>query len=66
VQYFEPAKWVAKLRAMKTDTNKVVLVTDMTSGHGGASGRFDSLRDVAGEFAFLVQMNDEPDARPSR
>ena len=66
VQYFEPAKWVAKLRATKTDTNTLVLVTDMTSGHGGASGRFDQLHEVAEEFGFLVQMNDEPDRRAKR
>jgi oligopeptidase B len=63
VQYFEPAKWVAKLRATKTDANTLVLVTDMTSGHGGASGRFDQLRETAQEYAFLMQMNDEPDRR---
>jgi oligopeptidase B len=63
VQYFEPAKWVAKLRATKTDANTLVLVTDMKSGHGGASGRFDQLRETAEEYAFLLQMNDEPDRR---
>jgi oligopeptidase B len=63
VQYFEPAKWVAKLRATKTDTNTLVLVTDMKSGHAGASGRFDNLREVAEEYSFLLQMNDEPDRR---
>ena len=59
-------KWVVKLRATKTDTNTLVLVTDMTSGHGGASGRFDQLHEVAEEFGFLVQMNDEPDRRAKR
>ena len=54
MQYFEPAKWVAKLRATKTDDNLIVLDTDMTAGHGGASGRFDSLRDVARCTAFLL------------
>ncbi|MFN0247429.1 MAG: S9 family peptidase [Kofleriaceae bacterium] len=63
VQYFEPAKWVAKLRATKTDANTLVLVTDMKSGHSGASGRFDNLRETAEEYAFLLQMNDEPDRR---
>ncbi len=63
VQYFEPAKWVAKLRATKTDANTLVLVTDMTSGHAGASGRFDALREAAEEYAFLLQMNAEPDRR---
>jgi oligopeptidase B len=47
VQYFEPAKWVAKLRTMKTDNNLLLLHTDMAAGHGGASGRFKSIRDVA-------------------
>ncbi len=66
VQYFEPAKWVAKLRATKTDTNPLVLVTDMTSGHAGAAGRFDNLRETADEYAFLLQMDSEPDRRPAR
>ena len=53
VQYFEPAKWVAKLRELKTDTNVLLLHTDMKVGHGGASGRFDALKDVARDYAFL-------------
>ena len=53
VQYFEPAKWVAKLRAMKTDKNILLLKTNMEFGHGGASGRFDYLKDVALNYAFL-------------
>jgi oligopeptidase B len=56
VQYFEPAKWVARLRAMKTDNNVLLLHTDMSVGHGGASGRFDYLRDVARNFAFLLAL----------
>ena len=56
VQYWEPAKWVAKLRALKTDTNKLLLHTDMDSGHGGASGRFESLKEVAMEYAFLLDL----------
>ncbi|WP_298496409.1 S9 family peptidase [uncultured Algibacter sp.] len=56
VQYWEPAKWVAKLRAYKTDTNKLLLHTDIESGHGGASGRFESLKDVALEYAFLLDL----------
>ncbi len=63
VQYFEPAKWVAKLRATKTDKNLVVMDVDMTSGHGGASGRFDSLRDIARAFTFVLLVKDRPDAR---
>jgi oligopeptidase B len=56
VQYFEPAKWVAKLRAMKTDKNYVLLKTNMEFGHGGASGRFDYLKDVALNYAFLFAL----------
>lgn len=56
VQYFEPAKWVAKLREMKTDRHVLLLKTDMESGHGGASGRFDYLKDVALQFAFLFAL----------
>ncbi|GAA3948166.1 S9 family peptidase [Hymenobacter algoricola] len=54
VQYFEPAKWVAKLRALKTDQNLLLLHTDMAAGHGGASGRFKSIHDVARQFAFML------------
>ncbi len=56
VQYFEPAKWVAKLRDMKTDNNVLLLKTNMDFGHGGASGRFDYLNDVALEYAFLFTL----------
>lgn len=56
VQYFEPAKWVAKLRAMKTDNNKLLLYTNMEAGHGGASGRFKALRDRARELAFFFAL----------
>ncbi|MDP3433717.1 MAG: S9 family peptidase [Bacteroidota bacterium] len=56
VQYFEPAKWVAKLREMKTDKNLLLLKTNMEYGHGGASGRFDYLKDVALNFAFLFKL----------
>ncbi|RSK38756.1 S9 family peptidase [Mangrovimonas spongiae] len=56
VQYWEPAKWVAKLRDTKTDTNLLLLHTDMDSGHGGASGRFESLKEVALEYAFLLDL----------
>ena len=56
VQYFEPAKWVARLRAMKTDSNKLFLYTNMEAGHGGASGRFKPLKDKAREYAFLLAL----------
>lgn len=56
VQYFEPAKWVAKLRAMKTDKNILLLKTSMDYGHSGASGRFDFLKEIALEYAFLLTL----------
>ena len=54
VTYWEPAKWVARLRATKTDSNVVLLKTNMGAGHGGKSGRFDSLREDAEEYAFFL------------
>ena len=56
VQYFEPAKWVAKLRDLKTDDHVLLLHTNMDYGHGGASGRFDYLKDVALDYAFLLKL----------
>lgn len=56
VQYFEPAKWVAKLRDLKTDKNVLLLKTDMAYGHGGASGRFDYLKDTALVYAFMFKL----------
>jgi oligopeptidase B len=54
VTYWEPAKWVAKLREMKTDSNELLLKTNMGAGHGGKSGRFESLKETAEEFAFIL------------
>ena len=56
VQYWEPAKWVAKLRAIKTDPNIIYLDTNMDAGHGGASGRFEALKELAKEFSFLLDL----------
>ncbi len=56
VQYWEPAKWVARLRATKTDRNRLLLKTRMDSGHGGASGRFRRYREIALEYAFLLDL----------
>lgn len=56
VQYFEPMKWVAKLREMKTDNNVLVFKTDMEAGHGGASGRFKRLKEEALEYAFFLDL----------
>ena len=56
VQYFEPAKWVAKLRELKTDNNILFLYTDMESGHGGASGRFDALKEIARDYSFIFSL----------
>ena len=56
VTYWEPAKWVAKLRAMKTDGNVLMLKTNMDAGHGGASGRFDRLKEVALNYAFALMV----------
>jgi oligopeptidase B len=54
VMYWEPAKYVAKLRTLKTDTNTLLLKTNMGAGHGGASGRYDYLREIALDYAFLL------------
>ncbi|MDR2121130.1 MAG: S9 family peptidase [Tannerella sp.] len=56
VQYWEPVKWVAKLRALKTDNNKLYLYCNMNAGHGGASGRFEQLKTRAMEYAFILSV----------
>lgn len=56
VQYWEPAKWVARLRQLKTDKNLLLLDTNMDAGHGGASGRFEALKEVTKEFSFLLDL----------
>ncbi len=58
VQYYEPAKWVAKLRALKTDHHAVLLHIDMEAGHGGKAGRFQRYREIAMEYAFLLNQAD--------
>jgi oligopeptidase B len=54
VMYWEPAKYVAKLRTLKTDDRPLLLVTNMQAGHGGASGRYDYLKEIAFDYAFLL------------
>jgi len=56
VQYFEPAKWVAKLREMRTNDNRLLMRVNMEAGHGGASGRYERYRETAEEFAFLIDL----------
>ena len=56
VMYWEPAKYVAKLRTLKTDTNPLLLLTNMQAGHGGASGRYDYLKEIAFDYAFLLRI----------
>ncbi len=67
VQYWEPAKWVAKLRDSKTDDHLLLLDINMDTGHGGASGRFESLREVAKEYAFLLDLEKKiPTKKPGK
>jgi oligopeptidase B len=56
VAYWEPAKFTARLRALKTDANRLLLKTNMGAGHGGASGRWDFLREVAFKYAFVLDV----------
>ena len=59
VQYYEPAKWVARLRERKTDGNPVLLHINMEAGHGGQSGRFEHLREVAREYGFVIALTNQ-------
>jgi oligopeptidase B len=71
VQYWEPAKWTARLRARKTGDNLLLLKTNMGAGHGGASGRYERLKELAFEYAFVLDriglgpggLRDEPEQR---
>jgi oligopeptidase B len=56
VQYFEPAKWVARLRKLKTDRNPLVFRINMEAGHGGRSGRLEQFRETAEEYAFVLDL----------
>ncbi len=62
VQYWEPAKYVAKLRAFKTDNKQLFLDTNMEAGHGGASGRYDALKEVAKEYTFILELENKVDS----
>ncbi|WP_183612402.1 S9 family peptidase [Novosphingobium hassiacum] len=66
VTYWEPAKWVAKLREFKTDGNELILKTNMGAGHGGKSGRFESLKETAEEFAFILWQLGVEDGLPTK
>ena len=59
VQYWEPTKWVAKLRDQKTDSHTLLLFTNMEAGHGGASGRFNPLKEIALEYSFLLMLEEK-------
>jgi len=61
VQYWEPAKWVAKLRELKTDNNVLLLYTNMEAGHGGASGRFEALKETAKDYSFFLALENKLD-----
>ena len=62
VTYWEPAKWVARLRTLSTGKNLIALRTNMDAGHGGAAGRFDRLKEVALSYAFAIDVAGAPSA----
>jgi oligopeptidase B len=66
VQYFEPAKWVARIRRLKTGDNPLLLRVNMTAGHGGKSGRFERYRELAEEYAFLLALAENGDIHRHR
>ena len=57
VQYWEPAKWAAKIRELKTNNSLVLLKTNMEAGHGGASGRFERMKETATDYAFILMID---------
>ena len=59
VTYWEPAKWVAKLRSLKTDNNLLLLKTNMSAGHAGVSGRYEMLKEIAFMYAFILKIFDQ-------
>ena len=61
VQYWEPAKWVAKLRDLKKDSNVLFLDTNMEAGHSGSSGRFHALEDIAKQYTFILHLEGKID-----
>lgn len=65
VQYWEPAKWVARMRKLKTDDNRLLLKTNMVAGHGGASGRFERIKEIAFEYAFVLDLAGATSVTPS-